>query len=53
MEKKQATHSNVLAWKVSWAEDPGVYNPWGLKELDSEGLSMHTFTYCKIIKWYY
>ena len=28
------THSSILAWKISWAEEPGSYSPWGHKELD-------------------
>ena len=23
LEKKMATHSNILAWKIPWTEDPG------------------------------
>ena len=35
MEKEMATHSNVLAWKISWMEEPsGLYSSWGHKELD-------------------
>ena len=30
-----ATQSSILAWKVSWTEEPGgLYSPWGHKELD-------------------
>ena len=30
-----ATHSNVLAWKMSWMEEPGgLYSSWGHKESD-------------------
>ena len=28
------THSNVLAWRIPWTEEPGSYSPWGRKELD-------------------
>ena len=32
MEKEMATHSNVLAWKISWMEEPGgLYSSWGRK----------------------
>ena len=30
-----ATHSSILAWKISWTEEPDGYNPWGHKELDT------------------
>ena len=23
MEKEMATHSNILAWKIPWTEEPG------------------------------
>ena len=23
LEKEMATHSNILAWKIPWAEEPG------------------------------
>ena len=30
-----ALHSSTLAWKIPWAEEPGVlYSPWGHKESD-------------------
>ena len=30
-----ATHSSILAWRISRAEEPGGYSPWGHKELDT------------------
>ena len=27
-----ATHSSILAWKISWTEEPGGLHPWGRKE---------------------
>ena len=32
--KEMATHSSILAWKISWMEEPVGYSPWGHKELD-------------------
>ena len=29
-----ATHSSILAWKMSWTEEPGGLQSWGQKELD-------------------
>ena len=26
-------HSSILAWKISWVEEPGGYSLWGCKEL--------------------
>jgi len=34
LEKAMATHSNILAWRIPWTEEPGGYSPWGNKELD-------------------
>ena len=31
LEGDKATHSSILAWRISWTEDPG-----GLQSIDSE-----------------
>ena len=31
LEKKMATHSSILAWKISWSEKPG-----GLQSMGSQ-----------------
>ena len=33
--KGMATHSSILACEIPWAEEPGIYRPWGRKELDT------------------
>ena len=33
LEKEMATHCNILAWKISWTEEPGRF--WGRTELDT------------------
>ena len=36
LEKGTATHSSILAWGISWAEQSGrLYCPWGRKESDT------------------
>ena len=36
LEKRKATHSRILAWRIPW-----LYSPWGHKELDTtERLSL-------------
>ena len=42
LEKEMATHSNILAWRIPWKEEPGGlwsmglgYRPWGFRELDT------------------
>ena len=29
LEKEMATHSNILAWKIPWTEDPGWLQTMG------------------------
>ena len=29
LEKEMATHSNILAWKIPWAEEPGMLQSTG------------------------
>ena len=37
-----ATHSSVLAWRVTWTEKPSTLQSMGHKESDmTEGLSTH------------
>ena len=34
LEKKMATQSSILAWKISWTEQPGgLYSPWSCKRV--------------------
>ena len=33
LEKEMATHSNILAWKVPWMEDPGRLQSMGLQRV--------------------
>ena len=43
LEEEMATHSSILVWKISWAEEPGGLQSWGRKELDTtEGRHTHT-----------
>ena len=39
LEKGMATHSSIVAWRISWTEEPGRSHgvtrvPWGRKESD-------------------
>ena len=53
LEEGMATHSNILAWRISM--DKGVwmgYSPWGCKESDmTERLSMHPRLYHIHLIW--
>ena len=36
LEKRMATHSSILAWRIPWIEKPGrLYGPRGSKESDT------------------
>ena len=35
LENGRATHSNILAWRIPWTEDPAGLCPWGHKESDT------------------
>ena len=35
LEEEMATHSNILAWKIPWTEEPGSYSPWDQREPDT------------------
>ena len=42
LEKEMATHSNILAWRIPWTEEPGRLQSTGRKELDTtERLHFH------------
>jgi len=30
LEESMATHSSILAWRISWTEEPGGLQPMGL-----------------------
>ena len=32
LKKEMATHSNILAWKLPWAEEPGGLQSMGLQK---------------------
>ena len=43
LEKRMTTHSNILAWRIPWAEEPGRLQSLGLQSLTQlKWLSMHT-----------
>ena len=35
LEKDMATHSSILAWKISWTEEPGGLQSMGLQGSDT------------------
>ena len=35
LEKEMVIHSNILAWKIPWTEEPGALQSMGLQESDT------------------
>ena len=35
LEKEMATHSSILAWRISWTEKPGRLQSMGSQESDT------------------
>ena len=33
LEEGIATHSNILAWRIPWTEEPDRLSPWGHKSV--------------------
>ena len=36
LEKGMATHSSILAWEISWTEDPGGLQSMGLQKIQTQ-----------------
>ena len=57
MEKKIATHSSILAWKIPWAEERGRLQSMGLQGVDAtERLHFHALekemaTHSSVLAW--
>ena len=43
LEKKLATYSNILAWRIPWRAWQAIYSPWGHKESDTIEQLTHTW----------
>ena len=53
-----ATHSSILAWRISWTEEPGGLQSWGLKESYTTERLTHEYsleeemaTHSSILAW--
>ena len=44
LEEEMATHSSILAWDISWTEEPGWLQSMGSQKSQTK-LSMHTHTH--------
>ena len=44
LEKRMATHSSILAWRIHGQRSLAGFGPWGCKELETtKGLNTFTF----------
>ena len=48
LEKETATRSSILAWEISWTEEPGRPQSIGSKKSQTR-LSIHTHTHTFIV----
>ena len=44
LEKGMATHSNILAWEIPWAEAPGGLQPMGVTKVRHDLVSKPPLT---------
>ena len=42
LEEEMATHSSILAWRISWTEEPGGLQSIDCKELDTAEVNEHS-----------
>ena len=45
LEKEMAPHSNTLAWRIPWREEPGRLQSMGLQRVGRTRLRDFTFTF--------
>ena len=36
LKKEMATHSSILAWRISWTEEPGMLQSMGLQRVEHD-----------------
>ena len=49
LEKETATHSSILAWRISWTEEPGGLQSMGSQRVGHDWATSHTHTLFQII----
>ena len=45
LEKGMATHSNILAWRIPWTEEPNRLQSMGLQKVEHSWVAIFTFTF--------
>ena len=43
LEEEMATHSSILAWKISWAEEPGGLQSMGSQRVWHDWATEHIY----------
>ena len=51
LKKERATHSNIIAWEVSWTEEPGGLQSMGLQRVVHDLVTQHMSSIYKE-KWW-
>ena len=49
LEEGMATHSSILAWRLSWTEKPDGYSHWACTQPDMTVWVTNTFTYMPLL----
>ena len=47
LEKGMATHSSILAWRITWTEEPGGLQFMGSQRVGHDRVTKHTCQYSK------
>ena len=47
LEKEMASHSNILAWKIPWTEEPDRLQSMGLQGVGEDRATEHT--HCHVL----
>ena len=45
LEKEMATHSNILAWKIPWTQEPSGLQSMGLQRVRHDCARLHAHTH--------
>ena len=51
LEKRMATYSSILAWRIPWTVEPGGLQSMGLQRDTTERLTFSLFTFQTIIEY--
>ena len=49
LKEEMVTHSNILAWKIPWTEEPGSLQSMGLQRVRYDWATKHTHIFNSII----